>query len=181
MVDDTEQPTNPYDPPQVETSLCADTPFTFGPRVLPRDLVDVVVGILLGLSGCCLLYGVPMLVAYRLGFEPVLPVFVVLFATVVIALHGIRKLSFNDSGIMLKRTLGSPRFVPWSEIIGIREASRTEIVVRSLLFPHQCCTVCMSCRQHYCIEWNGGHFYFPPRDPKTFIEAFDHFRFLPFR
>src|SRR5262249_50100889 len=106
--------------------------FAVTPHLKPRDAVDVIGGLPLGL-----------LAVVELNIAPTLVIFIALHLAgaglllsalvaslffiaigVLVLLHGVSRLELNANGKRFVRLLGWPRFIPWSEIKDISPVTR---------------------------------------------------------
>ena len=142
----------------------------FKPRILPRDFLDVVIGLPVGLFGFCIVFIVPTLVmAMLFGFPACLITFLLL--CIVWLLFTVQSMTLDVEGIHFQRILGSPKHLSWQTIISVEEATRREVVLHGWLwplFPTREMTFSLSTKHHFRIRWTGGYCYFPPKDIEQF-------------
>jgi hypothetical protein len=161
---------------------------TIKPRILPRDVADVVLGLLVSVPTQVVpVFLFPTLAAFGaaraagIATEPAW-----LLAAAVYLGVGLGVLSFviwslriDREGIHFVRFFGRPRLLRWAEISAITETARREVVVGAWLWPtamkHEM-TPSMSALDHFRIQWQGGHYFFPPEDAARFLEAINRFR-----
>lgn len=163
----------------------SDTPaeLVIRPHTGPRDLFDVVTGLLVAIPSLGQLYGLPGLATYLISGSVTLGLIgagvggalLVLF---VVPLFTVRAVTIDPDGLRFHRALGSPKFLPWKRITRIAEASRAEVIWWGWLlppFPARESTRCLSSRYQYRIAWGRRRCYFPPQDPEQFVEAVSRF------
>lgn len=148
-------------------------PTIFRPRVLPRDITDVliVIFIALPLQIFPLLFLSPLAVFY-LTSNVGAAFFVFLLIYVAFLVFSVWSIHADAAGSRFKRILGTPKFLPWSDVRRVSEATRFEVVVHGWiwpLFPAREMTPALSARDHIRIDWSSGHCYFPPRNPSEFL------------
>jgi len=149
------------------------------PRILPRDFIDVCVGLPIGLFQTALFFGIPALIAFvvsrSLGAVLVHSLLVALLAYCIaygfFFLFCVRSLTVASDGLHFHRVLGSPKFLPWERISSVAIAPRPELILRGWLwplFPSREITPSLSALQHYRITWDGGFCYYPPAHTEDF-------------
>jgi hypothetical protein len=159
---------NPYESPRTADGAEA---CVFRPRILPRDATDWLLGLSMGLPIGGAIVGGFMWLSHRFGLPIELGLIPALSIAIVIFLAGIQRITVHDTGLELHRKLGSPRFVEWSDLHGIRRASRAEVFWASVFQPQRICSLCLSFRDQYRMDWRYGYFYYPPRELEAFLEA----------
>ena len=164
---------NPYESPRAVAEPNGRTRPHYGvykASIWPRDVTDWAIGLLLVLFGAVLTASVAM-ICLLLAFDPLYGTVLFLLALCPISLLGIRSVSILESGLEVKRFMGPSLFLTWEATRSIRPASRREVVRAGLLLPHRSCTVSMSFRDQYRIDWDGGCFIFSPRQRELFVDA----------
>ena len=165
--------------------------FAVTPHLKPRDAVDVIVGLPLGLLAVAELNIAPTLVLFialhlagaaafadidpsgELGLLLSAGVAILFFIAfgVLIMLHGVTRLELDAAGIRFVRLLGWPRFVPWSEIKDISPATRKEVFLHAWLWPpwpRREPTASLTALGHFRIVFGNHVRYFPPSNPEEF-------------
>ncbi len=142
-------------------------------RVAPRGLLDAVISLGVALVMFSVLVFAPAAVlAWWVGS----PVAFVLFVSgywIVWVLFSVPQLEVSSEGIRFVRKLGTPKFLPWSEIESVEPAPRTEILIHGWLwprFPLRDMSPGHTSLGYFRIRFNGGVAYFPPRDEARFSE-----------
>ena len=105
--------------------------------------------------------------------------FVILLPALFAMLNSVRKLTLDQDGIQVHRLLGGPRFLHWEQVRRIVPASREEVLLWGYLLPPLPAKATMntiSYLGHYRIDWEGGMFYFPPREADEFERAVRRWR-----
>jgi hypothetical protein len=148
-------------------------PTIFRPRIMPRDVGDVLIVIFVALP-CQIfpLFFLPTLVVFFLtgNLDIAFSVFVLIY--LVFLAFSVWSVRADAAGLRFKRFLGTPKFLAWSDIRRVSEATRSEVIVHGWLWPllpAREMTPALSARGHIRIEWDDGYCYFPPRDPKGFL------------
>jgi len=149
------------------------------PHSGPRDLADVLVGVLVAIPTLGVLYGIPAAIVIALGGSWTLALVAAalgaaLFTLFISPLFTVRSLTVSASGIRFDRVFGRPRLLHWDQIRRIRPAKRVEVVLWGWLlppFPAREATRSTSSIGHLCIEWGRRYRYFPPQDPRMFEEV----------
>jgi hypothetical protein len=143
------------------------------PRVWPRDALDWILCITVGILLTCALFGVPaVLVFFAIGSRAV-ALLTFCAAYMVFLSFSVQRVSLSPSGIRFHRVFGAPRFLPWETITSIAVAPRSEVVLRGWLwppFPPRESTPSFSALEHFRIVWGGHCCYYPPKDPAAFRE-----------
>lgn len=142
------------------------------PRIAPRDVVDAAIGISVGVLLSVVLFGIPAVVTFWLTGHATFAFCCAAGAYVVYLLFSVSRLVVTPAGIRLSRLAGAPRLVPWESITDVREAARSELILRGWLwplFPSREMTLSLTSVGHVRVEFGTGCFYFPPRDTKSFI------------
>src|SRR5262245_48449338 len=137
--------------------------FAVGPHLKPRDAVDVLAGIPLGLLAVVELNIAPAVVVFialrwaGAGWEPSAAIAILFFLAigVLVLLHAVSELELDADGIRFVRLLGWPRFIPWSEVSDISPVTRREVLLHAWLWP----------------PW-------PRRDSTASLTALGHFRIV---
>jgi hypothetical protein len=149
------------------------------PRVLPRDFVDVCLGLPFGLLTATLFFGPPALLAFLLarafdmsvGSSLIAALFGYCIGYGFFFLFVVRRLTIAFDGLHFHRVLGSPKFLAWERISSVAIAPRGELILRGWLwplFPSREITPCMSALHHYRITWDTGFCYYPPAHNEEF-------------
>jgi hypothetical protein len=147
------------------------------PHSGPRDLADVLVGLLVAVPTLGVLYGIPAAIVVAIGGSWTLALVAAalgaaLFTLFVSPLFTVRSLRISAEGLRFERVLGRPKFLPWSKVTRIRAARRVEVVLWGWLlppFPAREATRSTSSLGHMRIEY--ARRFFPPHDPRLFEEA----------
>jgi hypothetical protein len=149
------------------------------PRIMPRDFIDVCLGLPIGILLAALFFGIPALLAFILARSlgvGLFPSFFIAFLAYFLAygfflLFAVRRLTIAADGLHFHRILGSPKFLSWERISSVAVASRSELVLRGWLwplFPSREITPSLSALHHYRITWDTGFCYYPPSHAKDF-------------
>jgi hypothetical protein len=156
------------------------------PNVAPEDWRDALLTFAAGLP----LVGVVMFVvaiAAAMGYAATRDVgfarFAAMAALLAVVLEasvtGVRWLRVDAGGIRFGRHRGTPRSIPWGDVLSVEPAPRREVVVRGWLWPplaRREPTGSLSSFGHYRIEYRGGTCYFPPVDAVAFRAAIRRWR-----
>lgn len=146
-------------------------PLVMPPRFLPRDLLDICLGLPIGLFQTAILLGLPAILAYIPTRSTVIAFVAFCVANGIFLLFVVRRITMTTDGIRFHRILGSPKFLSWDRIKSIKLASRSELIVHGWLwpiFPSREITFSLSAIQHYRVTWQSGFCYYPPADPQQF-------------
>lgn len=149
------------------------------PHSGPRDLADILVGVLVAIPTLGVLYGIPAAIVVALGGSWTLALVAAalgaaLFTLFISPLFTVRSLTVSATGVRFDRVLGRPRMLRWEQIRRIRPAKRVEVVLWGWLlppFPAREATRSTSSIGHVCIEWGRRYRYFPPHDPRMFEQV----------
>ena len=171
-----------------EEARSDDGEATFPVRLMPRDIVDVMLAGLLVPLVIAMFWVLPVatvawLTSLGLGALSVvagLVVGTVLFIGVffVVGLDAQRAV-VSRRGIELVRDAGAPTLIRWRDLRRVAEATRWEVFRRVWLWPGlppRGSIMGMSTLHHFRIEWQGGCYYFAPADPAAFRQAVAFFR-----
>jgi hypothetical protein len=143
------------------------------PRIRPRDIADILIGLPIGIFQAAVCCGVPAFLAFLLSRSLLIAFLIGLLLYGAASLFIVRRLIIASDGLHFKRALGSPKFLSWDRVRDISPASRSEVVLRSWLWPiffTREATACLSALGHYRITWDTGYCYFPPIHRKEFEE-----------
>jgi hypothetical protein len=158
--------------------MSQDAQCSFDPRVAPRDAGDAAISLAIGTCQILILFGLPGALVHALIGSTTLTVATVLLLYLAFALYSVTKVELNLEGIRFVRVLGHPRFLPWSEISDVVEASRSELILHGwlwpLVLPREMSPSCTSLG-HFRIQFGKRFVYFPPKDPQLFLAAVDQF------
>ena len=141
------------------------------PRFWPRDALDWVLSITVGLLLTCVLFVGPAVIAFVITGSGAAAFITFSAAYAVFWLFSVRRISLSSSGIRFHRVFGGPRFLPWAAISSIEPAPRAEVVLHGWLwplFPPRETTPSLSARGHFRISWDQRFCYYPPADPQMF-------------
>jgi hypothetical protein len=142
------------------------------PRVQSRGVIDfcivvfIVSPVLLGI-----VFGVPAFVAFLFTDSSLVALLVIVAVFITFTLFTVSHLTLSSDGIRFHRVLGAPKFLPWSRVVSVKQASRWELILRGWFwppFPAKEMTTSLSSVGHYKIQWDSGFCYFPPAYPSTF-------------
>lgn len=143
------------------------------PRFWPRDWIDVLVGLPVGLFQAVFLFLLPSFVSWAVSGSQLVGILTCVILSVIWHLFVVWGIEISPEGIRFRRTSGFPKFLPWGEIESIKPATRREVVLKGWLwpvFPAREMTLSLSAMHHYRIEWKGNFCFFSPVDP----EGFEH-------
>lgn len=141
------------------------------PRFAPRDTIDVLIAIPVSIY-CLIILGAPGIFIGFLTHSFWTGYIAIVVAYFFPLLFWVRSISINDEGITFHRVLGKPKLLNWQEVESIVEVSRKELVFKGWLWPlpPRELTSCLSAKNHFRINWDGGFTYFPPKDIPLFKE-----------
>jgi|GEM_PF-2100790 len=156
------------------------------PNVAPEDWRDALLTFAAGLP-LMLVMALFVAAAAAIGYAGTRDVGVARFAALAallwavldVSLMGVRWLRVDAGGLKFGRRRGTPRSLPWAEVLSVEPAPRREVVVRGWLWPplaRREPTGSLSSFGHYRIEYRGGTCYFPPVDAVAFRDAIHHWR-----
>jgi hypothetical protein len=153
--------------------------FAVTPHLKPRDAVDVIAGMPLGLLATVELNIAPVVVIFivlrwagvglELSAVVAFPFYIAI--GVLMLLHAVTRLELDAEGIRFVRLLGWPRFIPWSEIDDISPVTRREILLHAWLWPpwpRRESTASLTALGHFRIVFGNHVRYFPPSNPEEF-------------
>jgi hypothetical protein len=151
------------------------------PRIRPRGIGDMLVCLLipmpLQVTGLNI---IPAFLIYIAFHSETLALLLVVAINLIFLSYSVWSITLTSNGICFNRILGTPKFLPWSELVSIAIAPRRELIVKGWLwplFPAREMTASLTALGHYRISWHGGFCYYPPSDP-TLFESYvsRHFR-----
>ena len=143
------------------------------PRVLPRDFLDVLIGLPVGTFQVSLLFFLPSIIV-ALVFNLLAGAMTYLFIYGVFLLFSVWSITLDANGIRFHRICGSPKHLQWKDIISVEEVTRHEVVLQGWLwplFPSREMTPSLSTKYHFRIRWADGFCYFQPKDVDQFKNA----------
>jgi hypothetical protein len=146
-------------------------PIVIKPRILPRDLIDVCLGLPIGIFLTIVLFGIPALIALYVTGSFGAAVFTYCTTFGVFMLFVVSRLTVKADGLHFHRILGSPKFLSWDRITSVEIASRKELILSGWLwplFPPREMSPSLSALQNYRITWDGGYCYYPPAHIEDF-------------
>ena len=142
-------------------------------RILPRDALDVAIGLPFGLLAATVVMGLPAVSAYLVSDSVEGALVVALLAGGISLLYTVRSIELGPDGIRFRRLLGSPRMLTWIDVDAIVPVERMEVVLRGWLWPMfspRDASLCLSARGHFRITWGRRWCYYAPKDPSRFQE-----------
>ncbi|MBA4369530.1 MAG: hypothetical protein C0403_18035 [Desulfobacterium sp.] len=145
------------------------------PRFAPRDLIDIFIGIPIGLFQAIVLFGIPGVIVGLVSNNVFMGLLGYCIFYCFFLLFSVWKAKLDDEGILFYRVLGNPKRLRWSEINSIEEVGRKEVVIKGWLwpiFPPREFTPCLSAKNHFRITWDNGFCYYPPKDVEVFTQLF---------
>jgi len=157
------------------------------PNLAPEDWRDALLTFAMGLP-FILVVALFVAAAAALGFAATRDMGVARFAAMMallgvgldVSLRGVRWLRVDARGLRFgPRRWGTPRSLPWDQVLSVEPAPRREVVVRGWVWPplaRREPTGSLSSLGHYRIEYRGGTCYFPPVDAVAFRNAIHHWR-----
>lgn len=144
----------------------------FPPRVLPRSIADFAITTFAVLPiQVTALFFAPSAFAFLVSGSSEVAFLVAASIYFIFLLFSVWSIAVSQDGIRFKRLLGDPKLLPWSEVLSVTEASRSELITKGWLwplFPAREMTACLSSVRHYKISWNGGFCFYPPADTLGF-------------
>jgi hypothetical protein len=138
---------------------------------MPRDFIDVFLGIPIGLFQTIVILGTPAFIVFYFTHSVEISFLACCLTHGFLLLFTVRGLTVASDGLHFHRILGSPKFLPWECITSVETAPRKELILRGWLwplFPPREMTVTLSALHHYRITWDKGFFYFPPATIEEF-------------
>lgn len=164
---------------------------TFRERMMLRDAIDGLLAVPLAIWMLMLFQVVPTVIAYlilswmrsgmagmRTGVEGPLSVLigvaVLIDVCLLLCLPAFRCVTIDGDGLLFRRYAGPSKRVPAESLVSVTAASRSEVFRRVWLWPGiplRGSLMCGSARDQFHIRWQGGEYYFSPRDLPGFVEA----------
>lgn len=150
------------------------------PRILPRNLLDLLILIPAFAIQTIMLFIAPMFIIYILSGNMglVLVTFILIWGYFIFG--GVRYLIVNENGIQFKRILGSPRTITWQELESIEVSSPLNTIVYGWLWPPipaREMTYSFSAYEHIQFTYAGGkRVYFPPKQASEFVELVNEYQ-----
>jgi hypothetical protein len=146
------------------------------PRTAPRDVIDILIGMPIGLLQVGLTLGIPaIIVAFSFNLMSGALTYLALYGASFLFM--VTSLDVQEDAILFRRPLRKPKHLAKSDIMSIVEVPRSEVVLRGWLWPPwpfaREMTACLSARQHFRIQWKCGFCYFPPKDVDHFRQVMD--------
>jgi hypothetical protein len=141
------------------------------PRIMPRDFIDCLLSLSVGLL-VSILFGTPVLAVYAITHSRVAALVTFCLIYALFSCFAVTRLTLSAAGIRFHRLFGSPRFLAWDRIVSIAVAPRGELVLRGWLwppFPAREMTASLTAREHLRITWRDGYCYFPPVEPQAVL------------
>jgi hypothetical protein len=142
------------------------------PRFWPRDILDIVIGLPIGVLQVAIVCGLPGLFVFVLSGSLLIAAFTAVIVHSTSLLFVVRRLIIASDGLHFDRKFGSPRFLPWTQIKDISSVSRVEIVLKGWLWPifpaAREMTSSLTAIGHYRIKWDSDYCYYPPIHRKEF-------------
>ena len=170
----TGQSNNPYASPQTDSQSVTQAEPRMGiykPRLAPRDALDVLMGLCIGVPVTLLLYGAPIALVFVLRAPAsLIPIsFIsILVAAILAVLMGVHRVTIYPHEIVTHHGILRSRHFAWADVVSIREVSRMDLLKQVTLTPHRCCSLGLSFRNNFRIETGTSYFLFPPSDVETF-------------
>ncbi len=152
----------------------------FATRMMPRDLTDILVPLVLTPIMIGLLVILPAFVVsvlfHTTSIELPLVVSVLIFLGLMtlLGLGSVQSVTVDGSGLTMHRNLGPSHFLSWSCIVQIQAMSRPEAIRQVMVwpgFPPRGSILGMSSLHFYRISCQDDCWHFAPRDPEQFLEA----------
>ena len=171
-----------------EEARSDDGEATFPVRLMPRDIVDVMLAGLLVPLVIAMFWVPPVATIWltslaglgALGVVAGLVVGTMCFIGVLfVGGLDVQRAVVSRRGIELVRDAGAPTLIRWRDLRRVAEATRWEVFRRVWLWPGlppRGSIMGMSTLHHFRIEWQGGCYYFAPADPAAFRQAVAFFR-----
>lgn len=148
-------------------------PRVFRPRIMPRDFGDILIALFIAFPCQVVpLFVLPALIAFLLTSDLGVALSILVLIYVVFLAFSVWSVRGESDGLRFKRILGNPKFLAWPDILRVREATRSQVILHGWiwpLLPAREMTPAMTARGHVRIEWKGGYCFFPPSDPKEFL------------
>jgi hypothetical protein len=139
---------------------------------MPRSLSDFLITFLIPAPLQVLgLIVAPALVTILVFRSDTLALLVPLAIYCVFLALSVWSISLSDDGIHFRRLLGSPKVLPWRDVVSIEVAPRWELIRKGWLWPllpAREMTASLSTLGHYRISWADGFCYYPPLDAALF-------------
>lgn len=154
---------------------------TIQPRSLPRNPIDALIGLMVGLIHLGVVVGLALIPTYPVKMLTHNSLAVVLTCVTAFlllshlnSLFVVDHLRCDEDGLEFVTKSGSRKKISWASVESIEEVSRVEVVLCGWLwprFPPREYSSCRSSLGHYRIRWQGGTAYFPPKDVQRFLYA----------
>ena len=150
----------------------AQSKIVIKPRIMPRSFSDFLITLLipvpLQLGG---LFVVPALATFLIFRSDTLALIVPLAIYFAFLALSVWSITLSKDGIYFRRLLGSPKVLPWGDVVSIEVTPRWELIRKGWLWPlipAREMTTSLSSLGHYRITWAGGYCYYPPFDAELF-------------
>ncbi|HEX6987314.1 MAG TPA: hypothetical protein VF170_18195 [Planctomycetaceae bacterium] len=160
---------------------------TFPERIAPRDPIDFLLGVFLVWPWVgTAFFALPALLAYgglrSAGLRDhdaalaglLAGLAVLIDVALLVHLPAFRSVTLDRDGLLFRRYAGPAKRVSWASLVRVAEASRAEVFLRVWLwpgFPPRGSLLCGSTKLQFRIDWDGGLYYFAPKDVEGFLDA----------
>ncbi|MBL4680372.1 MAG: hypothetical protein JKY88_06565 [Pseudomonadales bacterium] len=143
------------------------------PRILPRSILDILICLPVMIIQMLLLFVAPMLIVFLLTGNEILALSMFLVVWGFFLLGGVRYLLVDENGILLRRVVGSPRFISWDELESVEISSPLHTIIYGWLWPPipaREMTYSLSAYEHVQFIYGGGkRVFFPPKQTQEFL------------
>jgi hypothetical protein len=163
----------------------AQSKIVIKPHLLPRSLSDFLITFLILLLQLDGLFVVPALVIFLVFYSCMLAFLVPLAVYFVFLALSVWSITLSKDGIHFRRLLGSPKMLPWSDVVSIEVAPRWELIRKGWLWPlipAREMTASLSSLGHYRITWltvSVITHHWTLRSLKTMFQNFSQIVFRP--
>lgn len=149
------------------------------PRILPRSIFDLLICLpAIIIQGLLLL--APILILFLLTKNELLVLVYFLAVSVFFLLGGVRYLLIDENGIVLKRMIGTPRFISWDEIESVEISSPINTIIYGWLWPPipaREMTYSLSTYRHVQFTYSGGkRTFFPPKKVQELLSIVSNYK-----
>lgn len=123
--------------------------------------------------------GIPYLISTLFNKPEIIFISLISVVFVLFLSFSVFSLTISEEGIRLKRFMGHPKLISWSEFKGISRATPKEVIIFGWLwpiFPAREMSPSVGVSGHVKIHYNNKYCFFPPESIEAFEDAIEKYR-----
>ncbi len=145
------------------------------PRILPRNILDILIGVPILVYGVVVVYLLPVFMVLLIFDSVICAIILFLLIWGYFVFGGVRYLVVDENGILFKRIIGNPKYIAWENLENVELSKPLNTVLKGWIWPltpPREMTFSLSAHGHFEFEYNGGKIvFFPPKSENELLNV----------